>query len=371
MIGLALRALPRLAVAGLALVGACECRSDVEVANDVFESAARVEAEAPAREAAPRAEGGDPCAGSPGTLVAVTQGVATALGARGGVVTWAELERGVYAAAPGGAVQELLPASDERDITGLDVSAAGLFAIAQARRSPVTTRLLFRTPDGAVTESMTATDVFLNDLLADDDGAWALAGRVLASPGPASQLLRFSVADRSARVVVQRDRGALFLQADAERLYWIEYPHTGRGQLGPSAVVSMPKGGGPVATLWEGTAVLSTLAVGREHLYWVRRADLLESTGTLVRMRKAGGPVEVVREGVQTPHVLVDGDAVIVGAGDESELHRVGPAQGAIESVVDEPVFVARPALAAGVLYWATARARGAEQACIRQRPLR
>lgn len=356
-----------LAVVGIALVSACECRSDVEVANEVLESAARMQepVAAPAVDA-----GGDPCAGSPGTLVAVTQGVATELVARGGVVTWAELERGVYgASAQGGGVRELIAASDARDITGLDVSAAGVFAIAQTRRSPVTTLLLFRDRDGGVTESMAATDVILNDVRADDDGAWALAGRVLASRGPASQLLRFSVADRSARVVLQRERGALFLAMDAERLYWIEYAHVGRGQSGPSAVVTVAKSGGPVTTLWEGTAVLSTLAVGSEHLYWVRRGDLIESTGTLVRMPKAGGPVEVVRKGVRTPWGIVDGDAVIVGTGDDSQLERFGAGDG--EVVVDERVFVARPVLAEGVLFWATAPARGAERACIRQRALR
>lgn len=355
----------------LLVVWAAGCRSDVEQARDVFAAAERVQAR---REQAPRAPApaaeapaGDPCAGSPGSLVAATHGVASALRVRDGVVTWAETERGLYAASGAGAVTELLPASDERDITGLDVSAAGVFVIVQTRRSPVKTRLLWRAADGAVVESMTATDVLLNDVVADGDGAWALAGRVLASPGPASQLLRFSIAERSSRVVLERERGTLFLTADDERLYWIEYPHTGRGQSGPSAVVTMPKRQGDVATLWQGPGVLSALAVGREHLYWVRRDDLLESRGTLVRMKKSGGDVEVVRTGVRTAHVLVEGDDVVVETDDESQLHRVDPASGAIERLVDEPVFLARPVLAHGALTWATARAHYEERACIRR----
>lgn len=368
----------------LAVSAACDCRSDVEVANETLEQARELSAPAPSPVAAADPWGvepvdapGDPCARSPGSLVVATaNGILADLQVAGDTVYWA-----------GSAVFSHDGAHGARELFAVDwqvrsfvAAEPGIFLVTQSETGPTRTRLLFRAAGGETDHAFERDDVLLNDLVAVDDGVFALVGRVLASDGGASQLLHYAHAGGRERVVLDRERGASYLTHDDTHLYWIEYPQTGRGQRGDSAIVAFPLEAGPQSAprvVTAGAGAWSDLAVGSAHLYWILRDRLEDPAGRLMRIPKRGSDPELVHPSVRSGALFVHEDEVyahVSGADGADEarrrLYRVAPSEPAL--VLEDRYPLERPRLSDGVAYWSTASGpRGTDTVrCIRSLPL-
>lgn len=350
----------------------CDCRSDTEVANQVFEQAAavsppeRVPTSGPDTpwDVHPVDSASDPCAGSPGQLVVTT--------APGAIMDLQAFDERLYWSgsslyshdASGLAGEPRGPGMQARGrlVQPFAVSESGLFTVTRSQEGPARTRLSFLGADGRIVNRVfQRDDVLLNDVLPVDEGAYLLAGRKLDSAGGASQLLHYSTVNDRERVVLEIERGAFYLTGDETDLYWIEYPQTGRGQTGNSAIVAYAPETGERRVLFEGPGSFAALAVGERYLYWVQSDTITQGNGRLMRVAKTGGRAEMVHASVGRRTVFAQDDAVFAQLWDASDedaterrLYRVDAQTHQGTLVLEDPVSLGYLRLEDGVLYWAT-----------------
>lgn len=338
------------AILVVALFAGCVTRSSDAEATQVIENAAR--STGAATPASPSYSAEDPCPGSPGELVARLPEPPSALLLHEGRPLW--VDGSLDSSTRDGESVERIPRDPAWVLRFVDVSSAGTFAVRQSERGPASTHLLWRAPDGTSTRSMEDPRVLLGDVRATPDGAFVLAGRVLDSPGPASQLLYFSTGTRTGRVLLDLERGASELTRDGDDLYWLEYPHTGRGQSGPSSVVGYRISDGSRRVLWQGDRVLSALVVAGGRTHWIERADLAEDRGRLVGLALSGGEVHEVLPSVPSHGTLVDRGSLVVRLEGRQRLHRVDPATGRTTLLLEDPNGIGLVAVDRGTIAWTT-----------------
>lgn len=279
---------------------ACKCGSSTAQMNEVFEQARQVSERSPTTTLSR-------CESSMGrSLASIDENIAPrSMRVYDNTLYWIDAAGALYSLpAEGGTTRILRPQPDRRvDGVELVISVDGAFILLQDSQAKGT--VLRRTLDGSVTTAMEGT--VLGNLIANNDGVYAMRSAPLDESGPAGAIWHYSPARSASTPIVKRDFPGGDLTSDKDSLYWVEHPNEARGQQGNNTIVRSSKDGRTQQVLTSSKALITYLAQDDSHLYWLQRSDFGTDDARLMKMRKTGEEPTEIGPLVGTSLTLLNG----------------------------------------------------------------